>query len=72
MAETYTDPNCKCQGRAWLCEQHPSQPFEHELSDGSICKGPGDPCDLCNRPSHVEHTTACAQTAQVTLCPSLK
>lgn len=43
----YTDC-AHCSGRGFLCEAHPTEPFEHDLPDGRICPGPGDPCPVCN------------------------
>lgn len=48
MNEKYNDcPHC--QGRTWVCEAHPEQPFEHTLEDGTACPGPGDPCPTCGQ-----------------------
>ena len=46
MSEKFNDcPHC--QGRTWVCERHPDQPFEHTLEDGSMCGGAGCPCPTC-------------------------
>jgi hypothetical protein len=51
----------RCRDAGWLCEAHPTEPFEHANDPGTFvpsskppgdlgvgCPGPGVPCPSCN------------------------
>ena len=48
-----TDKNCPfCQGLGWVCENHPTRPWEGEHA--CTYGGAGAPCPMCNSSEHGE------------------
>jgi hypothetical protein len=39
-----------CRDTFWICENHPTQPWEGERACG--CGGAGAPCPMCNSSEH--------------------